>query len=234
MSAARLAAAALSLGAGLGLASLMDGEAALVPFAQAAERTVLAPAPKADAPVQGTRATAVLAGGCFWGMEAVFSHLKGVTSVVSGYAGGTRETADYETVSSEKTRHAEAVRITYDPQRISYGTLLRVYFSIAHNPTELNYQGPDHGPSYRSAIFPQTPDQARVARDYIAQLDAAKTWGAPIVTRIETGGFFPAEAYHQDFAARHPDHGYIRTFDAPKLTALAKTFPTLWTPKPAA
>lgn len=201
-------------------------------LAGAAERTVLAPMPTVDVPATGKSATAIFAGGCFWGMEAVFSHVKGVTSVVSGYAGGTSATANYETVSTETTRHAEAIRVTYDPARVSYGTLLRVMFSVAMDPTELNRQGPDNGTSYRSAIFPQSTDQARVARAYIAQLNTARTWGAPIVTKPETGSFFPAEAYHQNFAASNPTHGYIRTWDAPKLVALQKTFPALWQARP--
>ncbi len=200
----------------------------------AAERTVLAPMPASDVAPSGSSATAVLAGGCFWGMEAVFSHLNGVTSVVSGYAGGSANEATYDKVSTETTRHAEAVRITYDPRRISYATLLRVYFSVAHNPTELNRQGPDRGTSYRSAVFAQTPDQARVVRAYIAQLNASNVWGAPVVTRIESGGFFPAEAYHQDFAVRNPAHGYIRMWDAPKVAALQKTFPAIWRATPSA
>jgi peptide-methionine (S)-S-oxide reductase len=201
-------------------------------LAGAAERTVQAPMPAIDAPAAGHSATAVFAGGCFWGMEAVFSHVKGVTSVVSGYAGGTKATAKYDTVSTETTRHAEAIRISYDPARVSYGTLLRVMFSVAMNPTELNRQGPDTGTSYRSAIFPQSLDQARVAKAYIGQLNASKVWGAPIVTRLETGGFYPAEAYHQNFAALNPNHGYIRMWDAPKLVALQKTFPALWQARP--
>jgi peptide-methionine (S)-S-oxide reductase len=203
-----------------------------IQFAGAAERTVLAPIPAVDAPASARTATAIFAGGCFWGMEAVFSHVKGVTSVMSGYAGGMRNTANYETVSTETTRHAEAIKITYDPARVSYGTLLRVLFSVAMNPTELNRQGPDTGTSYRSAIFPQSPDQARVARAYIGQLTASKVWAAPIVTKLETGGFFPAEAYHQNFAALNPNNGYIRTWDAPKLVALQKTFPALWSARP--
>ena len=209
------------------------GVGLIMQFAGAAERTVLAPAPATDAATPGQSATAVLAGGCFWGMEAVFSHLKGVRSVVSGYAGGTSATATYEQVGSETTRHAEAVRIVYDPTQISYGTLLRVYFSVAHNPTELNRQGPDSGTSYRSAIFPQTPEQVRVARAYIAQLGASKVWGAPVVTKLESGGFFPAESYHQNFAALNPNHPYIRAWDMPKLAALQKTFPALWVARPA-
>ncbi len=200
----------------------------------AGERTALAPMPAVDTRPTGISATAVLAGGCFWGMEAVFSHLNGVTSVVSGYAGGSGADANYDKVSTETTRHAEAVRITYNPSKISYATLLRVYFSVAHNPTELNRQGPDSGTSYRSAIFPQTPDQARVARAYIAQVGKSDVWGAPVVTKIENGGFFPAEAYHQNFAEQNPNHGYIRAWDAPKLVALKKTFPALWVAKPSA
>jgi peptide-methionine (S)-S-oxide reductase len=213
-------------------AALLAGVVATQFAGAAAERTVLAPMPAADVPPVGTKATAIFAGGCFWGMEAVFSHVKGVTSVVSGYAGGTASSANYETVSTETTRHAEAIKVTYDPARVSYGTLLRVMFSVAMNPTELNRQGPDTGASYRSAIFPQSPDQARVAKAYIGQVNASKVWGAPIVTRLETGGFYPAEAYHQNFAALNPNHGYIRTWDAPKLVALQKTFPALWQAKP--
>ena len=200
----------------------------------ASERTALAPMPAVDASPLGSRATAVLAGGCFWGMEAVFSHLNGVTSVVSGYAGGSGADATYDKVSSETTRHAEAIRVTYDPRKISYATLLRVYFSVAHNPTELNRQGPDSGSSYRSAIFPQSPDQARVARAYIAQVGKSGVWGAPVVTRIENGSFFAAESYHQDFAVKNPSHGYIVRWDAPKLVALKKTFPALWVARPSA
>ena len=219
-------------GATLGLGVV--GVTTMVLPALAAERTVVVPPAAVDIKPTGTQAVAVLAGGCFWGMEAVFSHLKGVQLVTSGYAGGDKASANYDSVSSETTKHAEAVRIVYDPAKISYGTLLRVYFSVAHNPTEVNRQGPDTGLSYRSAIFPQTPDQVRVARAYIAQLNAAKSWGGPLATHIEGGSFFPAESYHQDFAVRNPDHGYIRTFDAPKLTALQKSFPVLWSAKPSA
>lgn len=216
--------AALGLGAVIAAATLMP--------AAAAERTVLVPVAKADARESGP-ATAVLAGGCFWGMEAVFSHLRGVQSVTSGYAGGTAAQANYDTVSTERTRHAEAVRIVYNPAQISYATLLRVYFSVAHNPTQLNRQTPDTGLSYRSAVFPQSPEQVRVARMYIAQLNAAKSWGAPIATKIESGQFFPAEAYHQNFSFRNPSHPYITTWDAPKIAALQRTFPALWSAKPA-
>jgi peptide-methionine (S)-S-oxide reductase len=192
-----------------------------------AERARVIPAAKLDVPPAPNLQTAVFAGGCFWGVEAVFEQVKGVRDVRSGYAGGTRADATYDKVSSETTRHAEAVRVVYDPRQVSYGTLLRVFFSIAHDPTQLNRQGPDTGPSYRSAIFPQTPAQARVARAYIAQLGAAKSFGAPIVTRIEAGSFFPAEAYHQDFARRNPGHPYIVRWDAPKVAGFRAGFPAL-------
>jgi peptide-methionine (S)-S-oxide reductase len=192
-----------------------------------AERAVPIPAARVDVPATPKLQTAVLAGGCFWGMQAVFEHVKGVRSITAGYAGGTAATATYDQVSTETTRHAEAIRISYDPARVSYATLLRVYFSIAHNPTEFNRQGPDSGTSYRSAIFPQSLDQARVARAYIAQLGAAHAFGKPIVTRIESGGFFPAEAYHQRFYDRNPSHPYIVTWDKPKVAAFRAAFPAL-------
>ena len=200
---------------------------ALSPGASGAERAVPIPAPAVDVPAGTGTQVAVLAGGCFWGMEAVFERVKGVTGVTSGYAGGTSTTANYSAVSTERTGHAEAVRITYDPRRVSYGTLLRVYFSIAHDPTQLNRQGPDSGPSYRSAVFPQTPEQARVARAYLAQLGRGKAFGGPIATRVEAGRFFPAEAYHQGFYDRNPTHPYIVTWDKPKVAAFRAGFPTL-------
>jgi peptide-methionine (S)-S-oxide reductase len=189
--------------------------------------TVAVPPARTDVPAAGSRATAVLAGGCFWGVEAVFERLAGVESVDSGYAGGSAGDARYDIVSAQRSRHAEAVRIVYDPRRISYATLLRVFFAVAHDPTQIDRQGPDVGPSYRSAIFPADAAQARVARAYIAQLDAARVFARPLATRIETGHFYPAEAYHQDFMARHPDHPYIRAHDVPKVRALARTFPAL-------
>jgi len=192
-----------------------------------AARPVAVPAPAVDVPATGATQTAVFAGGCFWGMEAVFEHLKGVRSVTSGYAGGTRETANYDAVSSETTRHAEAIRITYDPRAVSYGTLLRVLFSVAHDPTQVDGQYPDSGPSYRSAIFPQTPQQRSVAAAYIAQLGKARVFGKPIATKLESGTFFPAEAYHQDFARRNPNHGYIARWDRPKVAALKASYPAL-------
>jgi peptide-methionine (S)-S-oxide reductase len=172
--------------------------------------------------------TAVLAGGCFWGMEAVFEHVKGVTNVVSGYAGGSANDATYEKVSSEGTGHAEAVRITYDPAQVSYAKLLQVFFTVAHNPTEVNRQGPDVGTSYRSAIFPQSPQQAQVARAFIAKLNTAHVYKAPIATRIESGGFYPAEAYHQHFYDKHPFYPYIVFNDRPKVAALKAKYPSLF------
>lgn len=192
-----------------------------------AERAVSIPAAKIDqAPAKG-QAVAVLAGGCFWGMEGVFENVKGVSQVISGYAGGTAETANYDDVTTETTRHAEAIRIVYDPSKVSYGTLLRVYFSVAHDPTQLNQQGPDVGPSYRSAVFPQNPEQANIARAYIGQLAAAKSYSRPIVTKIESGKFYQAEGYHQDFMVRNPNHPYINRWDKPKLAAYKAAFPQL-------
>lgn len=193
-----------------------------------AEKAVAIAAPVVEAAETGTSAAAVFAGGCFWGMEAVFEHVKGVKTVTSGYAGGTSSTATYDLVSSEKTRHAEAVRIVYDPRVVSFGTLMRVYFSVAHDPTQLNRQGPDVGTSYRSAIFPQSPAQRAAAAAYIAQLGKARSFPRPIVTRIEDGKFFAAEAYHQDFMRRNPRHGYIVHWDVPKLAAYKAGFPHLW------
>ncbi|MEP7131177.1 MAG: peptide-methionine (S)-S-oxide reductase MsrA [Sphingomicrobium sp.] len=172
--------------------------------------------------------TAVLAGGCFWGMETVFEHVKGVKDVVSGYAGGSAADARYDSVSSERTGHAEAVRITYDPAQIAYSRLLQVYFTVAHDPTQVNRQGPDSGKSYRSAIFPQSPQQAALARTFVTKLNAAHVFKAPIATRIESGGFYPAEAYHQRYAQKHPYDPYILINDRPKVTALQKRFPSLW------
>jgi peptide-methionine (S)-S-oxide reductase len=172
--------------------------------------------------------TAVLAGGCFWGMEAVFEHVKGVTDVVSGFAGGSRKDASYDAVSTERTGHAEAVRITYDPTRVSYAKLLQVFFAVAHDPTQVNRQGPDVGPSYRSAIFPQNASQAQQARAFIARLTASHVFKKPIATRLESGGFYPAEAYHQDFARKNPLYPYILINDRPKVAKLKSAYPTLW------
>lgn len=181
----------------------------------------------ASAAPSGTE-TAVLAGGCFWGMESVFEHVKGVRDVVSGYAGGSRGDASYDKVSSEGTSHAEAVRITFDPKQVSYADLLKIYFSVAHDPTQVNRQGPDVGPSYRSAIFPQNGAQANQAKAFIAKLSAMHAFKAPIATKIESGPFFPAEAYHQDFARKHPYYPYIVFNDRPKVAALKAKYPAFW------
>lgn len=181
----------------------------------------LATGPAAAAP---KTATAVLAGGCFWGMEAVFEHVQGVTDVVSGYAGGSARDASYDRVSADRTNHAEAVLIIYDPAKITYARLLQIYFTVAHDPTQLNRQGPDVGPSYRSAIFPQSPAQDAAARAFVARLKQSK----PVVTRIERGHFYPAEAYHQDFARRNPMHPYILVHDRPKVAALKARYPQLY------
>jgi peptide-methionine (S)-S-oxide reductase len=189
------------------------------------------PAPSVDMPLASAKRTetAVLAGGCFWGVEAVYEHLKGVTNVVSGYSGDGAGNAKYDVVSSGRTRHAEAVRITYDPSQITYGQLLRVFFSVAHNPTELNRQGPDVGPQYRSAIFYSNDEQKKVAHAYVAQLNAAKAFPKAIVTELAPlQGFYDAEAYHQDFAARNPMHPYIVMHDAPKVANLQRQFPDLY------
>jgi len=186
---------------------------------------LLAASPAAAAPRTDT---AVLAGGCFWGMESVFEHVKGVTDVVSGYAGGASQDARYDKVSSEGTGHAEAVRITYDPSQVSYAKLLQIYFTVAHDPTEVNRQGPDVGYSYRSAIFPQNAEQERFARGYIERLSASHVWKKAIATKIEHGGFYPAEAYHQDFARKHPYFPYIVINDRPKVAALKQKFPAVY------
>jgi peptide-methionine (S)-S-oxide reductase len=193
-----------------------------------AEKAVSIPLPPTDQYPENRTDVAVLAGGCFWGMEGVFEHVKGVTSVTSGYAGGGSVDATYDQVSSEATRHAEAIRITYNPTQVTFGTLLRVYFSVAHDPTQLNRQGPDSGTSYRSAIFVQDKTQANIARAYIASLTKAHSYPRAIVTKIETGRFYPAEAYHQDFMRRNPGHPYIQHWDVPKLAAYKAAFPQLW------
>jgi peptide-methionine (S)-S-oxide reductase len=185
------------------------------------------------APAEGLQ-TAVLAGGCFWGIQAVFQHTKGVTSAISGYAGGDKKDASYELVSAARTGHAEAVQITYDPRVISYGKVLQIFFSVAHDPTELNRQGPDSGPQYRTEIFPQTDEQAKIAKAYVAQLDAAKVFPKPIVTKTGTmkAAFYPAETYHQDYATLHPNNPYIAINDAPKVENLRRMFPAAFRDKP--
>jgi len=202
--------------------------------AGAAEPSVVIPAPSVDEPAAARHTeTAVFAGGCFWGVQGVFQHVKGVTNAVSGYSGGVATTAHYEEVGSGSTGHAESVQVTFDPQVVSYGKLLQVYFSVAHNPTELNYQGPDHGSQYRSAVFPTSDDQRKVATAYIAQLDAAKAFPKPVVTRVEAyKGFFPAEGYHQNFLTLNPDYPYIVYNDLPKIAELKKLFPGEYQDKP--
>ncbi|WP_030540188.1 peptide-methionine (S)-S-oxide reductase MsrA [Sphingobium sp. DC-2] len=201
-----------------------------------AERPVLAPVPAVEAPSREKLETAVFAGGCFWGVEGVFSHVKGVRSAVSGFAGGPKgRKVDYERVSRGDTGFAEAVRVTYDPAQVSYGTLLRVFFSVIADPTTLNYQGPDRGTQYRSALFPLNAGQAKAARAYLAQLGRAKLWRDPIVTRVEGfTGFQAADAYHQNFLTRNPRHPYIQRWDAPKLAAFKAMFPNLYQVRPAA
>ena len=203
--------------------------------ARSAEPAVALPAPAlgeaADAAAVEERV--VLAGGCFWGVQAVFQHVKGVKQAVSGYAGGDKDAASYEQVSTGRTGNAESVEVTFDPHVVSYGTILQIYFSVAHNPTELNFQGPDSGPQYRSEIFAESEAQKRVAEAYIAQLAAAKSFGAPIVTRVEPlRGFTPAEAYHQNYATLNPDSPYIAYNDAPKVENLRKLFPDAFRQKP--
>lgn len=195
----------------------------------AAETVVNAPRPALIEPVAGHRETAIFAGGCFWGVQGVFAHVKGVMSATSGYAGGKGATAQYEDVSTGTTGHAESVKVVFDPRQVNYADLLRIYFSVVADPTRLNAQGPDHGPQYRTALFPQSPAQAKVAQAYIAQLTAAHVYAKPIVTRIETTqGFFPAESYHQDFMAKNPDYPYIVINDRPKVEALKRLFPMSW------
>jgi peptide-methionine (S)-S-oxide reductase len=199
--------------------------------AQAASDVI--PAPLVDAPLATTpgRQTAVVAGGCFWGVEAVFRHVRGVSQAVSGYAGGTAATATYDMVSTGRTTHAEAVEITYDPSQITYGTLLRIFFSIAHDPTELNRQGPDEGPQYRSAIFADAGQQ-RIAEAYIAQLNQARVFPKRIATQVTAlARFFAAEDYHQDYVARHPNDPYVVINDAPKVRHLRAAFPELYVGK---
>jgi peptide-methionine (S)-S-oxide reductase len=196
--------------------------------------TVPVPSPAADAakaPAPGQQSM-VIAGGCFWGIQAVFQHVKGVTNATSGYAGGAAKTAEYEVVSTGETGHAESVKVTYDPSQITYGELLRVFFSVAHDPTELNRQGPDSGTQYRSAIFYNSPEQKKIADAYIAQLDAAKVFPSKIVTQVTPlKGFYPAESYHQNYATLHPNDPYIAFNDAPKVSHLKQEFPDLYTGK---
>lgn len=219
--------------------SLMAGLLALSAIAlwqapaSAAEDAVVIPPPALDEQAKPGLEKAVFAGGCFWGVQGVFQHVKGVTSAVSGYAGGSADDAVYETVGSGRTGHAESVEITYDASKVTYGQLLQVYFSVAHNPTQLNYQGPDRGTQYRSTVFTENAEQEKIAQSYIAQLDKAKLFGKPIVTTLESGkAFYPAEDYHQDFLQLNPTYPYIVYNDLPKVENLKALFPTLYSDKP--
>ena len=202
----------------------------------AEEKAVKLPPPAIDTPATANTATAVFAGGCFWGVQGVFQHTKGVLNAVSGYAGGDKATASYDIIGSGRTGHAESVQITYDPKQVSYGKLLQIYFSVAHDPTTLNRQGPDHGTQYRSAIFYLDANQKQVAEKYIAQLDAAKVFPGKIVTQLTPLAaplaFYPAEAYHQNYATLHPSEPYIATFDLPKIANLKTMMPELYRDKP--
>ena len=201
----------------------------LVGTTGSAETMRVVPAPAIDTPAAAAPGVAVLAGGCFWGLEGVFDHVAGVKSVTSGYAGGAAATAHYEVVGTGLTGHAESVRIVYDPAKVSFGTLLRIYFSVATDPTQLNHQEPDDGPQYRGTVFAQSPAQAEVAKAYIAQLNRAKAYPQPVVTTVEIGKpFYAAEGYHQHFLARNPTYPYIVYNDLPKVAALKKLFPALY------
>jgi peptide-methionine (S)-S-oxide reductase len=216
-------------------ASLMVAGAGLAVLQSGAEEAHVIPPPALDAPTASAAASevAVLAGGCFWGVQGVFQHVNGVTNAVSGYAGGEQKTAHYDIVTRGTTGHAESVEITFDPRRISYGRILQIYFSVAHDPTELNRQGPDVGTQYRSAIFPTNPEQARIAKAYIAQLNQAKAYNTAIVTKIEPDrAFYAAEDYHQDFLTRNPHYPYIVINDLPKIENLKRLFPDLYRADP--
>jgi peptide-methionine (S)-S-oxide reductase len=202
-------------------------------FSLGGEDAVVIPPPTLDEITQAHSETAVFAGGCFWGVQGVFQHVKGVQKALSGYAGGAADTAQYERVSEGDTGHAESVQVTFDPTQVSYGSLLQIYFSVAHNPTELNRQGPDSGSQYRSALFPVNADQQKIAQAYIAQLDAAHAFNKPIVTKLESyNGFYPAEDYHQDFLTEHPSYPYIVINDMPKVANLKQVFAQRYQEKP--
>jgi peptide-methionine (S)-S-oxide reductase len=218
------------------IGALLIGAGSSVTLLRSAEAPHVIPAPETvEQAGPGAPATevAVLAGGCFWGVQGVFQHVNGVTNAVSGYAGGDKKTAQYEVVGTGRTGHAESVRISFDPRKISYGRILQIYFSVAHDPTQLNRQGPDYGTQYRSAIFPNSAEQARVAKAYIAQLNQARVYNAAIVTKIEPDReFYAAEDYHQDFLTRHPSHPYIVYNDLPKIQDLKQIFPDAYRTDP--
>jgi peptide-methionine (S)-S-oxide reductase len=221
----------------LSLCAAAIGALAVAAFAVApswaAEDAVIIPAPATDAQSASGIQTAVIAGGCFWGVQGVFQHTAGVVNAVSGYAGGSKATADYNMVSTGSTGHAESVEIKYDPAKISYGKILQIFFSVVHDPTQLNRQGPDSGTQYRSAIFTTTDEQKKVAEAYIAQLNASKVYKKPIVTKVGAlEGFFPAEAYHQDYLTLHPNQPYIAYNDIPKVENMKKIFAENYIEKP--
>jgi peptide-methionine (S)-S-oxide reductase len=221
----------------LSLCAAVIGALAITAFAvapsRAAEDAVIIPAPAADVPASDGIETVVVAGGCFWGVQGVFQHTAGVVNAVSGYAGGSKSTADYTVVSTGTTGHAESVQIKFDPKRISYGKILQIFFSVAHDPTQLNRQGPDSGTQYRSAIFTTSEEQKKVTDAYIAQLNAAKVYPKPIVTKVgPLEGFYPAEAYHQDYLTLHPNQPYIAYNDIPKVENLKKIFAANYLEKP--
>jgi len=228
----------LTLATGLGLLGVAGAVFIGLPQVMQATSSAsdsMVPAPAVDEPTPASAAseTAVLAGGCFWGVQGVFQHVKGVTEAESGYAGGSKDTADYDTVSTGSTGHAESVRITYDPSQVTFGQLLRIYFSVVTDPTQLNRQGPDEGTQYRSAIFAQDATQQRVADAYLAQLNAAKAFPAPIITKVEPNtGFFPAEGYHQNYLNSNPTYPYIAINDMPKVNGLKQLFPALYRDQP--
>ena len=221
----------------LSLCAAAIGALAITAYAvaplRAAEDAVVIPAPAADLPASDGTQTVVVAGGCFWGVQGVFQHTAGVVNAVSGYAGGSKSTADYNVVSTGTTGHAESVQIKYDPKKISYGKILQIFFSVVHDPTQLNRQGPDSGTQYRSAIFTTSDEQKKVTDAYIAQLNAAKVYRKPIVTRVgPLEGFYPAEAYHQDYLTLHPTQPYIAYNDIPKVENLKKIFAENYIEKP--
>ncbi|WMY12482.1 peptide-methionine (S)-S-oxide reductase MsrA [Paraburkholderia phenoliruptrix] len=222
----------LDVRVGFGLLALLLAQR----VAFSSENAVPIAPPALDEPVPAASAheeTAVFAGGCFWGVQGVFQHVRGVKQAVSGYSGGQRDTAHYETVSGGATGHAESVQVTFDPAQVTYGQLLQVYFSVIHDPTQLDRQGPDSGPQYRSAVFPLNDTQRRVAQSYIAQLDKAHAFPAPIVTKLEPfKGFYPAEFYHQNYLTEHPNSAYIALNDIPKVASLKRLFPSLYRDKP--
>ncbi|MEN3974903.1 peptide-methionine (S)-S-oxide reductase MsrA [Emcibacter sp. SYSU 3D8] len=215
------------------LATALAAAMLTAPPAASAEKAVAIPPPAFDAPSTATSATAILAGGCFWGVQAVFQHTRGVTSAVSGYAGGTVKSPRYKAVTSGRTGHAEAVKVTYDPRQVTYGQLLHIFFSVVHDPTQLNRQGPDTGTQYRSAIFTTSDSQMTVATAYIAQLDKAQAYPRSIVTKVQAAPkFWPAENYHQDYATLHPESRYIAYYDLPKIANLKKMFPQQYRDQP--